>query len=105
MVWYINICGGLRSNRVGQNRETYEEHDGDCVEEGFQLARVKFGRDGETGWRALDMENCSSNTWDASELELAWPKKNSSYFENNFLIFLLSDIFNTSIFKVMFYIE
>ena len=55
MVWYINICGGVWSNRVGQNRETYEEHDGDCLEEGFQLTRVKFGRDGETGRKALDI--------------------------------------------------
>ena len=27
--------------------ETDEERDEDCVEEGFQLARVKFDRDGE----------------------------------------------------------
>ena len=33
------------SNEVGQTRETDEEHDEDCVEEGFQMARVKFGRE------------------------------------------------------------
>ena len=27
----------MRSNGVGQNRETEEEHDKDCAEEGFQL--------------------------------------------------------------------
>ena len=27
---------------VRQNRETDEEHDEDCVEEEFQLARVKY---------------------------------------------------------------
>ena len=34
---------------VGQNRETDKEHDDDCVEEGFQLARLKFDRDDEGG--------------------------------------------------------
>ena len=29
-----NTCGGLWSNGVGQNRETGEEDDEDCVEEG-----------------------------------------------------------------------
>ena len=33
-------CGLME---VGQNRETDEEHDKDCIEEGFQLARVKWG--------------------------------------------------------------
>ena len=36
-------------NGVGQNRKTDEEYDKDCVEEEFQLARVKFDRDGEGG--------------------------------------------------------
>ena len=49
------------SNRVGKNRETDEQHDEDCVEEGFQLAGVKFDRDGETGREALGMGNCSIN--------------------------------------------
>ena len=32
-----------------ESKETDEEHDEDCVEEGFQLARVKFNIDGEGG--------------------------------------------------------
>ena len=64
------------------------------------MARVKFGRDDEGGRKALDMWNCNINIWDKSELKLAWSKKSSSYFENNFPIFLLSDISNTLIFKV-----
>ena len=80
------------SNGVGQNRETDEEHDQDCVEEGFHLARVKVDKDG------LGMQNCCINIWDGSELELAWFKKNSSYFENNFSTFLLSAISNASAF-------
>ena len=44
-----NICGGggMWLNWVEQNRETDEEHADDCVEEGFQLARVKSDGDGE----------------------------------------------------------
>ena len=38
--------------------------------------------------------------WDVSELELALSKKSSSYFGNNFPIFLLSGIWNISVFKV-----
>ena len=64
------------------------------------MARVKFGREGEGGRKALDMGNGSINIWDRSELEWAWSKKSSLYFENNFPIFLLSDISNTLIFKV-----
>ena len=41
------------SNGVGLNRETDEEHDGNCVEEGFRMARVKFGRDGEGSRKKL----------------------------------------------------
>ena len=48
-------------NQVGQNRETNEEHDEYCVEKGFNLARVKFDRDGEGGREALGMGNCSIN--------------------------------------------
>ena len=40
-------------NGVGQNRETDEEHDEDCIEEGFQLARIKYDRDSEGGREAL----------------------------------------------------
>ena len=42
-------------NGVEQNRETDEEHDQDCVEEGFQLARV---RDEEGGREALIVSIC-----------------------------------------------
>ena len=35
------------SNEVRQNRETNEEHDEHCVEETFQVARVKFDKDGK----------------------------------------------------------
>ena len=38
-----------------------EEHEQVCDEEGFQMARVKFGRDGEGGRKALDMWNCNIN--------------------------------------------
>ena len=83
-----NTCGDVWLNRVGQNRETTEEHDDDCVE-GFQLARVKLDKDGEEGWEAQSMGNRSINIWDGTELELAWSKKSSSHFENNFPIFFL----------------
>ena len=56
------------SNGVGQNRETDEEHDEDCVKEGFQLARVRFDREGEGGREALGMRNCSINILVGSEL-------------------------------------
>ena len=46
-------CGGVSLNGVRQNRGTNEEHDEDCVEDKFQLARVKFYRDGERGREAL----------------------------------------------------
>ena len=46
MIWYIQyLC--IWSNWVKQNKETDEEDDADCVEERFQLARVKFDRDRE----------------------------------------------------------
>ena len=62
----------LASGRIGQEKqETDEEYDEDCVKEGFQLARVKFDRDGETGREALGMRNCSINLLNESELELA----------------------------------
>ena len=80
-------------------KETNEEYDEDWVEEGFELARLKFDRDGVGHREALDMVNCSINIWDESELELAWSKKRSSYFENKFPIFLLPGISITTIFK------
>ena len=101
-IWFgfSSTCDSVWSNGVGQNRETDEEHDENCVEEGFLLARVKYHRDGEGGREGLGVGNCSINIWDGSEPELAWSKKSSSYFKNNFPIFLLSGISNTSICQV-----
>ena len=56
-----NNCRGMWSNGLVQNRETDEEHDEDCVEEGFQLARAKLNRYGKGGRKAIDIENCSIN--------------------------------------------
>ena len=53
-----NACGGVRSNGVGKNRETNEQHDEDCAEEGFQLARLKFDLMMEAGKL---YGNCSVN--------------------------------------------
>ena len=101
-IWFgiFNTCGGVWSNGVGKNWETKEEHDEDCVEEGFKLASAKFDRDSNGGKEALGTANCSISIWDGSKLESAWSRKNSLHFENNFQIFLLSGIPNTSIFKV-----
>ena len=55
----FNTCDGVWLNWVGQIRETNEEHDENCVVDGFQLTRVKFDRDGEGGREALGMGNCS----------------------------------------------
>ena len=49
------------SNGLGKYRETNEEHDKDCVEEEFQLARAKLDRNGEARRKALGMGNCSTN--------------------------------------------
>ena len=100
-IWFgiSNTCGGVWLNGLKQNRETNEEHDDDCVEEGLQLARVKLDKDVEGGSEALGMGNRSINIWDGSKLELAWSDKSSSYFENNFTIFLSYGISNTLIFK------
>ena len=48
-------------NGVGQNRETNEKHNEDCVEEGFHLVRVKFEGDGEGDKVAVNMGNRSIN--------------------------------------------
>ena len=61
MVWYIQqlwreVEGGKK------NRETDEEHDENCVDEGFELARANFDRDGKGGEEALVIGYCSSNT-------------------------------------------
>ena len=87
-------------NGLEQNRETDEEHDEDCVVEGFQLAKVKFDRNGKGGREALGMGYCSCHIWNELELKLAWSRKNISYFENNAPIFLLSSNSNTSVFKL-----
>ena len=54
-VWFgiSDNCGDVCLNGVRQNRETDEEHDENCVEDKFQLARVKFYKDGERGREAL----------------------------------------------------
>ena len=51
------------------------EHDKDYVEEGFQLVRVKFDRDGKEGRGTLVMRYCSINNWNGLELKLAWSWK------------------------------
>ena len=55
------IIDSVWSNGVGQNRKTDEEHDHDCIEEGFQLVRIKYDRDSEGGREALGVGNCSVN--------------------------------------------
>ena len=62
-IWFSlsSNCDSVWSNGVGQNRETSEEHDEDCIEEEFQLARIKYDRHSEGGREALGMENCSVN--------------------------------------------
>ena len=42
-------------------RKTDEEHDENCVKEGFQLVRAKFDRDGERSMGAAGMGYCSTN--------------------------------------------
>ena len=62
-IWFgiYNTCGDIWLNGAGQNRETTEEHDHDCVEEEFQLTRVKIDKDGEERREALGMGNRSIN--------------------------------------------
>ena len=54
-IWFgiSNTSVGTWSNGVGQNRQTDGEHDEDCAEEEFHLARVKLDRDGEEGKEGL----------------------------------------------------
>ena len=52
-----NTCGGVWLNGVGQNRETYEEHEEGCLEEEFHLAMVKLHKDGEGNREALGMSS------------------------------------------------
>ena len=56
------------------------------VKEEFQFSKAKLDRKGEEGRQNIEMEYFSIDIWDGSELKLAWFGKNSSYFENNFLI-------------------
>ena len=62
-IWFglSNICDDVWWNGVGQNSKTDEKHDEDCVKEVFQLAMVKFDRDGKGGREALSVVNCSIN--------------------------------------------
>ena len=46
--------------------ETDEEHDVDCTEEWFHLARRKFDRDAKGGRRAVGIGYYSMNIWDGS---------------------------------------
>ena len=70
-IWFgiPNACC-VWSNWVGQKRETNEDHDQDCIEEGFHLARVQFDRDDEGDREALGMGYFSINISDESELKL-----------------------------------
>ena len=49
------------SDGVGKNMETNKEHGEDCIEEGFQLARIKYDMDSEGGRESPDMGNCGDN--------------------------------------------
>ena len=61
-IWFgiFNTCGGEWSIGVEQNRETNGEYDEDWAEEELQLARVKFGKDGEGSRQALCMGTAAS---------------------------------------------
>ena len=52
---------------VGQKRKIDKKHDKYCVEEGFQLARVKLNKDGEGCSKAPRLRNFSINISDGSE--------------------------------------
>ena len=47
LVWFIQSLRYVWLNGGAENRETDEVRDEECVEEGFQLARVKIDRDRE----------------------------------------------------------
>ena len=53
-----NTCVGAWQNGLLQNTKIDEKHDEEGVEDGFQLATVKFDRDREGGREALRMWNC-----------------------------------------------
>ena len=64
-----NTCGGMRSDRLGKNRENDKELDEDCVEKEFPLARVKSYINGGGSRKDIVMGNCSINVWDGSKLK------------------------------------
>ena len=71
-MWFgISSTCSVWSNWVAKNRKTNEEHDQDCIEEGFQLTRVQFYRDVEEKREALGTGYCSINISNGSELESA----------------------------------
>ena len=64
LVCYIKLlCFTLCawSHRVRQSRKTDKEHEEHCAEKRFQLAKVKFDREGENDREALGMGYCSIN--------------------------------------------
>ena len=64
LVCYIKLlCFTLCawSHRVRQSGKTDEEHEEHCAEKRFQLAKVKFDREGENDREALGMGYCSIN--------------------------------------------
>ena len=80
-IWFgtSNSCGVL-SNGVGQNRENNEEHDEDCVEKGFQLAKVRFDKYGKRGSEAPGVRLCSISTWNGLEKTVHFLKTTFQYF-------------------------
>ena len=54
-----SICAW--SHSVRQSRKIDEEHEEDCAEKRFQLARVKFDREGKNDRKALGMGYCNIN--------------------------------------------
>ena len=62
-IWFgiYNICGGVWSNGVGQNRETMKNMIRIVMKRGLTWLGLNFGRDGEGGRIALYMGKCSIN--------------------------------------------
>lgn len=58
VVWYIQ-CFWHVVKWIGHDRETNEEQENDCVEEGFQLARKKLDGCGEEGRIGVRVVCCS----------------------------------------------
>ena len=93
---YPNTYGSEWSNEIRQNRETDEDHNKYCVEEGFQLGRVKLDRDGDWGSEAPGVGRCSINI----RAEISLVQEKQFIFWKQFCSISLSGISNTSIFKV-----